>query len=250
MGVAFIPNAKLRAAVYADAATFEARKFFDLENASSFSLSFSEEEKTLADYRTGAGGIDASVKRITAMSGSFDLRHATVQNLALALWGTTASLGATPIVDEAGYKINTGYFVPTKRVIDTSVAPVVKKGATTVLTADYTVSPGGILIGSSITTGGVANGDSITISYTPKAGGDVQALISSAPQLSIHVEGINQVDGKYFVGRIWKAKLGVASNVPFISDDFATLTVSLTVEKDETIVTAGVSQYAQLHFNS
>ena len=39
-------------------------------------------------------------------------------------------------------------------------------------------------------------------------------------------------------------------NLPFISDDFATITISLTVEKDETIVTAGVSQYAQLQFNS
>lgn len=250
MGVAFIPNAKLRVGLYADAATFEARKFFDLENASNFSLSFAEEEKTLLDYRTGAGGTDASVKRISAMSATIDLRHATVQNLALALWGTTAALNATPLVDEAGYKINTNTFVPTKRIIDTSVAPVVKKGATTVLAADYTVSPGGILIAGTISTGGVANGDSITISYTPKAGADVQALLSSAPQVSVHVEGINQVDGKYFVGKIWKAKLGAASGLPFISDDFATLTVSLTIEKDETIVTGGVSQYAQLQFNA
>jgi hypothetical protein len=250
MGVAFIPNAKIRFGLYADAATFEARKFFDLENASNFSLSFSEEEKTLLDYRTGAGGTDASVKRISAMSSTIDLRHATVQNLALALWGTTAALNATPLVDEAGYKINTNTFVPTKRIIDTSVAPVVKKGATTVLAADYTVSPGGILIANTITTGGVANGDSITISYTPKAGGDVQSLLSSAPQVSVHVEGINQVDGKYFVGKLWKCKIGVAQNLPFISDDFATITISLTVEKDETIVTAGVSQYAQLQFNS
>jgi len=250
MGVAFIPNAKLRVAAYSDAAIYEARLFRDMENASNFSLSFSEEEKILLDYRTGAGGTDASVKRISAMSATIDLRHATVENLALALWGTTASLNTTPLVDEAGYKINTGKFVPTKRIIDTGASVTVKKGATTVLAADYTVTPGGIQIASTITTGGVANGDSITISYTPKAGGDVQALLSSAPQVSVHVEGINQVDGKYFVGKLWKCKIGVAQNLPFIADDFATLTVSLTVEKDETIVAGGVSQYASLQFNS
>mgnify|MGYP000851861744 FL=1 len=250
MGVAYLPNAKLRVAAYSDAATYEARKFRDLENASNFALSFSEEEKVLADYRSGTGGTDASVKRISAMSATIDLRHATVENLALALWGTTAVLNTTPLVDEAGYKINAGYFVPTKRIIDTGASVTVKKGATTVLAADYTVSAGGILIANTITTGGVANGDSITISYTPKAGGDVQSLLSSAPQVSVHVEGINQVDGKYFVGKLWKCKIGVAQNLPFIADDFATITISLTVEKDETIVTAGVSQYAQLQFNS
>lgn len=248
MGVAFLPNAKIRLAAYSDAATFEARKFIDLENSSAFSIAFSEEEKKLLDYRSGSGGVDASVKRISDMTGQMDLRHYTVDNLAKVLWGTTTAIAATPVTDEAGYKINTGKFVPTKKIIDTAQPVTVKKGATTVLTADYTVSPGGILISGTITTGGVANGDSITISYTPKAGADVQSLLSSAPSVSLHVEGINQVDGKYFVGKLWKVKLGVAQNVGFVADDFATLSVSFTVEKDETVVTAGQSQYAELQF--
>lgn len=248
MGVAFLPNAKIRLAAYSDAATFEARKFIDVENTSAFTLSFTEEEKQLADYRTGSGGIDASIKRISASTGSMDLRHFTPANLAKVFWGTTASLNATPITGESGYVINPSTFVPTKRIIDTSVAPVVKKGVTVVSTSDYTVSPGGILIASTISTGGVAAGDSITIDYTPKAGNDVQALISSAPDVSIHVEGVNQVDGKYFVAKIYKAKLGTAQNTPFISDDFATAQVSFTAQKDETVLSG--SQYFYLHFNA
>lgn len=249
MGVAFLPNAIIRLAAYSDAATFEARKFFDAENASAFTLSFAEEEKKLLDYRTGTGGVDASVKRITDMTGQLDLRHFTPANLALILWGTTSAIAATPITDEAGYKINSGKFIPTKKIIDTGASVTVKKGATTVLTADYTVSAGGIKIASTITTGSVADGDSITISYTPKAGADVQSLLSSAPDVSIHVEGINQVDGKYFVAKIWKAKLGVGQNLPFITEEYATAQVSFTAQKDET-VTGGKSQYAELQFVS
>lgn len=249
MGVAIIPNAKLRMGLYSDSANYEERKFWDLENCSSFQLSFSEEEKQLLDYRTGTGGVDASVKRISSSNGQMDLRHFVPANLAKIFWGTTAALSATPITGESGYKIRLGYFTPTKRIIDTSVAPVIKKGGTTILTADYTVSSGGILWGSSLTTGGgVADGDSVTIDYTPKLGNDVQAIISTAPEVSLHAEGINQVDSKYWIVRIWKAKLGVAQNVPFIGDDFATFSLSFTATKDETRLTG--SQYFELQINS
>ena len=246
MGSAYIGKAKVRVALFSGGSTFENRPFRYLENVSAFGFSFSEEEKKLADFTSASGGVDASHKRISDATGSFDMRHFTAANLALALWGTTSALAATPITDEAGYKIVPLMFVPTKRLINTSVAPVVKKGATTILTADYTVSAGGITIASTITTGSVVSGDAITISYTPQAGADVQSLINSAPDISIHVEGVNEVDGKNLIFKGYKAKLGVAQNVSLIGDDFGTLQVSLTFQKDETIVTAGKSQYFEL----
>ena len=75
-----------------------------------------------------------------------DLRRIGVENLALALFGTSGTNNTTAIVGESGYKIVPGMFLPTKRLINTTVAPVVKKGATTILTADYSVSVGGITI--------------------------------------------------------------------------------------------------------
>ena len=246
MGSAFIGKAKVRVALYSAGTTFENRPFRYLENVSAFQFSFAEEEKKLLDYASAAGGVDASVKRITDVTGSMDLRHFTADNLAMALWGTTAALAATAIVDEAGYKIVPLMFVPTKRLINTSVAPVVKKGATTVDVADYTVSAGGITIAATITTAGVVSGDSITIGYTPLAGADVQSLLSSAPDVSIHVEGINEVTGKYTSWKGYKCKLGVAQNVGLIGEDFGTLAVSFSVQKDETITTSGQSQYFQM----
>lgn len=246
MGSAFIGKAKIFIAPYAGAATFDGRAFVYAENTSRFELGFAEEEKKLLDYASASGGIDASVKRISDATGAADLRHFTPANLALALWGTTAAANATPITGEAGGKVIVpGKFVPAARLIDTTVAPVIKSGATTILTADYTVSPAGITIADTITTGGISSGDPLTFDYTPLLGDKVQSLLTSAPQVSIIVEGINEVTGKYSVVRVWKAKLGVAQGVGFIGDDFGTLAVSLTVEKDETITT-GQSQYFEI----
>ena len=245
MGVAFKGSAKIRIGLYSSGATFKARALRYLENTSRFELNFTEEEKKLADSTTASGGVDASIKRIDNISAAMDPRHFTPENLALVFWGSTNVLNTTPIVDEAGFKIVPNMFLATDRLIDVSVAPVVEKGATVVSSSDYTYTAGGILINSTITTVGVASGDSVTISYTPKASQDVQTLLSAAPDVSLLVEGVNEVDGKYTVIKIWKGKLGVAQNVGFISEDFGTLSVTLTIQKDETVSSAGgtKSQY-------
>lgn len=246
MSSAFSGVGKISIALYSDAAAFEGRKFRPVENSTAFAFSFSQDEKKLLDYTNAAGGIDASIKRISDASGKMDLRRFSVENLALALWGASNVLNTTPITGESGYKIVPNMFLPTKRLINTSVAPIVKKGATTILTADYTVSAGGITIAATITTGTVVSGDAITIDYTPLASADVQSLLAVAPDVSIVFEGINSVDGKYTVAKFWKCKLGAASEIGMISDDFATLSVPFTITKDSSIVTAGKSQYFQL----
>jgi hypothetical protein len=237
---------KIHVALFSDSATFEGRKFRSLENSSAFEFSFTQEEKTLADFTNASGGIDASFKRITGGSGKMDLRRIGAENLALALFGTTSVLNTTPIVGESGYKIVPGMFLPTKRLIDQTVAPVVKKGGTTILTADYSVSAGGITIASTITTGGVASGDSVTIDYTPVASSDVQALLTTSPEVSIIFDGINSVNGKALVVKIFKAQLGALSSLSLISDDFITLSLPFSVVKDSSISAAGKSQYVQI----
>lgn len=239
----FIGTGKIKIAPYSSGATFGARAFVDVGNASVFQYSFSEEKKELKDFQDPAGGTADSVTRVSAIEGQIDLRDFKASNLAMALWGTTASLNATAIVGEAGHVIKAGTFVPTARIINTSIAPVVKKGATVILAADYTVSAGGITISPTITTGTVVEGDAITIDYTPKLSSDIQALINSAPDVSIFFEGINQVNGKISIRRIYKAKLGVAQNINEIGEDYGTLQLSLAIQKDTTIVAAGISKY-------
>lgn len=244
--MSFIGTGKIKIAPYGSGASFAAREFVDVGNASDFSYSFSEIKKELLDYQDPAGGTAATVTRIDKVEGKMDLRVFNLANLALSLWGTAnPALGVTAITGEA-HVINAGAFVPTDRIINTAVAPVVKKGATVVDTDDYIVSPGGITIAAAITTAGVADGDPITIDYTPKASGDVQTLINTAPEVSMFFEGVNGVDGKTTTVRMYKAKLGVAQNVGMISEDFNTLSVSFTINKDTTVTGAGISQFLKL----
>lgn len=240
---AFQGRGKIKIADFSSGATFGARAFRDVGNASVFKFGFSEDKKELLDYQDPAGGTAASVSKISSVTGDMELRDFNADNFASAVWGTTSALTATAIVGEAGHTIVPKKFIPTARLINTSIAPVVKKGATVILAADYTVSPGGITIADTITTGTVVSGDAITIDYTPQAGADVQALINSAPTVSIFFEGINIVTGKYASVRIHRAKLGVASGVDMIGEDFGTLPISFTMEKDTTIVAAGTSKF-------
>jgi hypothetical protein len=240
---AFQGRGAIKIADFSSGATFGARIFRDIGNADVFKFSFSEEKKEQLDYQDPAGGTAASVTKISSVNGDIQMLDFKAENLALALWGTTTAANATAIVAEAIGTIVPGRYIPTARLINTSVAPVVKKGATVILAADYVVSAGGITIAATITTGTVISGDAITIDYTPLAGNTLQALVSSAPNVSIYFEGINIVTGKPSVRRIHKAKLGVASGVDFIGEDFGNLPITFTMEKDTTITTAGLSKF-------
>ena len=237
MSNSFIGSGKIKIADYSSGNAFSNRQFRDVGNASVFEVSFSQDLKTLRDFQDPAGGIADSAVRLDIASGQIDLREFNVANLALALWGTTAALNTTAITGEAGHFIKVNTFMPTNRLINTSVAPVLKKGATVILTADYTVSKAGITFNSTVTT--VADGDAITIDYTPVASADVQALINTAPNVSIMFEGVNAVTGKYSSVKIYKAKLGVPQNIGLIGEDFGTLSLNFTAQKDTTVASAG-----------
>ena len=242
---AFIGAGKVKIAPYNAAVPFGSREFRDVGNTSAFTFNFTETRQELRDYRDPAGGIDASTARIETVTAVLDLRHFTAKNLALALWGDDSALAATPIVDEA-HVAHLGGFVPTDRLINTTVAPVVRVGATTVDTDDYIVSEHGIEIVAAPVTVGLVEDAAIEIDYTPQAGNSVQALLNAAPNVSVFFAGINTVTGKPASTRLFKCKVGVAADVGQIGDDFGTLQLTLTVEKDTTIVGAGLSQFLQM----
>lgn len=241
---AFIGSGTIYVAPYDAATPFGNREFRPVGNVSAFTYNFTENRQDLRDYRDPAGGIDASSSRIETVTAQMDMRHFTPENLALALWGNTNALAATAITEEE-HVCNLGKFMPTNRLINTAVAPVLRVGVTTIDTDDYTVSEGGITWAASATTVGLTDGATIEIDYTPQAGADVQALINAAPNVSIMFVGVNTVNNKANSTRLYKCKVGVASDVSRIGDDFGTLQLTVAVEKDETIVGLGLSKFMQ-----
>ena len=88
--MSFIGTGKIKIATYASGATFAARNFIDVGNASDFSFNFSETKKELLDYQDPAGGTAATV---------FTNQQQAAQTAAMA--GNAGNATATPAVDPA-----------------------------------------------------------------------------------------------------------------------------------------------------
>lgn len=227
---------------YDSAALFDNRNFFKISNASEFNRTATEETQKVKNFMGTAGGTWASASRVDTIDASIVMYNWSPKNLALVCWGETNSLTATAITGES-HTVRKGAFVPTKRIINTAVAPVLKKGATTIDADDYTYTTGGVEFKDTFETVGLVDDDTFTIDYTPKAGFNIQALIQSAPLVSVSFDGANAYDGKACTDKIWKARLGIAKDFGLIGSDIQSLSLSLSIEQDSTIVGVGLSQY-------
>lgn len=115
---------------------------------------------------------------------------------------------------------------------------------------DYEVTAGGvrILTGAAVF---VTDGEPIIAGYTPLAGNIVQALTSGGKEYEIVFEGLNEAaSSKPVIVSVFRGKLGAASGIGLIGEDYATLEVTGKVLKDTTKSGVGVSQYFTVAFAS
>lgn len=95
---AFIGAGIVSVAPWSDTTAFDSLTFVDVGNVSKLVPSFSEDRKTLKNYRNAAGGNYASFARVDTAELAIDFRDLSAENLALALWGTgTTASGSTTI---------------------------------------------------------------------------------------------------------------------------------------------------------
>jgi hypothetical protein len=96
----------------------------ELGNVSALTLGVEQETKRLRDFRAPGGGTYNQVDRITGVTLAVTAHDLSPENIALALYGTTAAVAATPVVDEAHAVYPGGYFI-TDTPLNADVAPVV-----------------------------------------------------------------------------------------------------------------------------
>ena len=218
-----------------------------LANVESLTQSFETEEKSIPNNTAAGGGKWDSLTRITAARASAAMYDLSAENLALATNGSVSAIAATPIVDEVLTATLLGEIVPTAKMIDVSVAPVVTDNAGTTtytVTTDYTVSPAGITpaVGGTMTPA-----TAFKVDYTPVAGSAIEMLTAAAKEYTLMVDGLNEADsGKPVRITMHRAKPAAASEISYIGDDFATLPVDFELLSDSTITTAGKSKYAKI----
>lgn len=95
---AFIGAGIVSVAPWSDTTAFDSLTFVDVGNVSKLVPSFSEDRKTLKNFRNAAGGNYASFARVDTAELAIDFRDLSAENLALALWGAgTTDTGHTTI---------------------------------------------------------------------------------------------------------------------------------------------------------
>lgn len=168
---AFIGAGIVSVAPWSYTTAFDSLTFVDVGNVSKLVPSFSEDRKTLKNFRNAAGGNYASYSRVDTAELTIDFRDLSAANLALALWGekTTAA------------------------------------GHTT-----------------------------------------IEALLNSAPLVAIKYVSKNLVDGKAWIGKFHKVRLGAPQGLDLISEDFANMSITGIMEADEKITAPNESQYFSL----
>lgn len=128
-------------------------------------------------------------------------------------------------------------------VVDGTVTWTNVGRGTLTLNTDYEATAGGVRI----LTGAlsfVTDGEPMIADYTPYAANVVQALTQSGQEYEMVFEGLNEArSGKPVIVSIYRGKLGAATSLPFIGEDFGALEMTGKVLKDTTKTGAGVSQY-------
>lgn len=236
---AFIGSGRLYVAPYETPGKLEF-----VGNVSSLEYQPETEDLELTDYTTPGGGLDASVRRITAVNISFEARHLTVANLTRALFGTSTNVSAGTVEGEShdaypGALVALKYPGASGHVVKTIGAGA----ATLTLGTDYTITGAGSI---QILEGGeISDETEIEVDYSYKAQSTIEAMTATGQRFRVYFEGQNEVDGRSTVIDAYKVGFSPA-NVSMIGDDFASMPFEGKCEKDETKSGVGISQFIKV----
>ena len=212
-------------------------------NVSALEFSVDIDKKDLLDFTNCAGGKTNSYSRIQGVTANMSIYDISAENLALAFRGTTsAHTGATQTSEAQTAYV--GGFIKTDYVPDTDT--IVVKDVTDVTTytegTDYEVTPGGITIIDPAPT--IVDTDVLHITYTSQTSSMIEALTSASNEFKLVFAGLNKAqECEPLIIDVFRFKPDPAQAMPFIGDEFAVLELSGEVLIDDSVTTAGLSQY-------
>ncbi|MCP4342124.1 MAG: hypothetical protein GY799_25380 [Desulfobulbaceae bacterium] len=209
-------------------------------------LGVTTEEKDQFNFRTCGGGKLNQIQRVTAMTVSMTLTDWTEENLAKALYGTFSAVSVTPIVAEAHANAWHDGLVRFDNIPNPSVAPVIKGSGGTptyTVTTDYLVTDSGIM---AVSTGAIADGGPVECDYTPLAGFETQALMTSGLEFAMTFEGLNEAQScESVVVDLYRVRFSPTDELGFIADEYGAITLTGEVLLDSTRLAAN-GQYMKV----
>ena len=215
--------------------TNDAPKRF-IGNTENLQLDISQTTQTQTDF-TVSNGTDCSVTFIDEVTLQLDVRCFNPENIALAFYGEGSAMLAQPAFSEdlAVPSAVDGAYIALSQLPDTSATPFVLTdtvGTVLVEGVDYVVRNSGIelLPGNS-----VAPGSTLTATYDTQGCTITELITDSQREVTLCFDGFNCVDNRPFSVTLYRVRLNPVASLGFISDDFQTLTLTGTVNRDEAV---------------
>ena len=209
-------------------------------NVLELQLEHSEDVITQPDMTALGGGTYNEVRRIKDAKVTMKLADFNVTNLMRGVLGLATEVEAGSAVNEA-HSVTLGGLVELVHIRPSDV--VVKKGEVIVAAeGNYSISPAGLRILAEAV--GLDDDDAITVSYDYAAYVVIEAMVTSAPELDLLFEGLNEADsGNPMIVNVWRASQGITKSLSLINKEHGTLDVEGTVIKDPTKTGVGISPY-------
>lgn len=109
---------------------------------------------------------------------------------------------------------------------------------------DYERRNGGILILDAST---MIEGAGISLTYTSLKSRVVQSLLEVGKEYEMYFDGLNEArSGKPVLATLYRVKVNPTQALPLITDDYATLQITVDILKDESITGSDRSKYVQI----
>lgn len=204
--------------------------FFWVGNTTNFTVRKEVERISHRESYTGLGLKDVDVPITNAESISFVVDEVLDADfLAVALQGTATKVLAGSVTAEAGITFQSGktFFLGAINVSGVAI----KKGATTLNTADYVLDAkaGSItFVTTAPQTAGLVANDALTADYTKVTGGftKVSSFTTPAKNYAVRLAGVNQADLlKPVVYELYKVSLNPVSEIGLINTDWGQMPI-------------------------
>lgn len=192
-----------------------------------------------------SGGTRNTFDRLTGVNVSMILRNVSVANLATALRAGVTSVASGTVASGSAesHDANLDCLIRLAFINPSTVVVKDSTGTTTyVAGTDYKVTGAGVI---PLSTGAIAEGDTVKINYGYSAQKVVEAFTEQAGEYYLVVDGLNEAEGtpQNVVIDLWRFKPGLVKTLSVISDDYVTLQVDGDALADDTKTAAGTSQF-------
>lgn len=221
-------------------------------NCSGLELAIETNRISQPDFRSPGGGEANAIDRITSVSLTVVALELSGLVLSVAMRGTSLDVAGGTTVTGERYTAYQGALIAFRELPDltdpanTLTVTIDPAGTPTVATldTDYTVTRAGVKI---IKGGGIADGDTVDVAYTKAAQNIVQALVASAREFELVLNGLNEAQsGKAVMIRVHRIKFSPTSGLQLIGDEFAEASIEGSALIDTGVVGTGLSQYMEI----